>query len=78
MSFSFSALNAPAPGISRSITYVFSLGDAAAAGVWALTRGAQLVSLLPASLSRMLGKLNTKGVRLYDSMPVPDYTEVDV
>jgi len=49
-----------------------------AAGVWALTRGAQLVSLLPASLSRMLGKLNTKGVRLYDSMPVPDYTEVDV
>jgi 2-polyprenyl-6-methoxyphenol hydroxylase-like FAD-dependent oxidoreductase len=43
------------------------------AGVWALTRGAQLVSRLPGSLSRGLAKLNTRGVRLYDSMPVPDY-----
>ncbi len=48
------------------------------AGVWALTRGAQLVSLMPASLSRALAKLNTKGVRMHDSMPVPDYTEADV
>ncbi|OBG28182.1 FAD-dependent monooxygenase [Mycobacterium sp. 852002-51057_SCH5723018] len=45
------------------------------AGVWALTRGAQLVSRMPGSLSRGLAKLNTKGVRLYDSMPVPDYGE---
>ncbi|BBZ51105.1 FAD-dependent monooxygenase [Mycobacterium heidelbergense] len=48
------------------------------AGVWALTRGAQLVSLMPGSLSRAVAKLNTKGVRLYDSMPVPDYTGADV
>jgi 2-polyprenyl-6-methoxyphenol hydroxylase-like FAD-dependent oxidoreductase len=47
------------------------------AGVWALSRGVQLVSLMPAPLSRALAKLNTKGVRLYDSMPVPDYTEAD-
>ena len=48
------------------------------AGVWALTRGAQLVSSMPASLSRALAKLNTKGVRMHDSMPVPDYSDVDV
>ncbi|OCB36059.1 FAD-dependent oxidoreductase [Mycobacterium malmoense] len=42
-------------------------------GVWALTRGAQLVSSLPGSLSRGLAKLNTKGVRMHDSLPVPDY-----
>jgi 2-polyprenyl-6-methoxyphenol hydroxylase-like FAD-dependent oxidoreductase len=48
------------------------------AGVWALTRGVQLVSLMPGSLSRGLAKLNTKGVRLYDSMPVPDYSAADV
>ncbi|BBZ47826.1 FAD-dependent monooxygenase [Mycobacterium parmense] len=46
-------------------------------GVWALTHGAQLVSRLPGSLSRSMAKLNTKGVRLYDSMPVPDYTDDD-
>ncbi|HWS92868.1 MAG TPA: FAD-dependent monooxygenase [Mycobacterium sp.] len=48
------------------------------AGVWALTRGLQLVSLMPGSLSRALARLNTKGVRMYDSMPVPDYTETNV
>jgi 2-polyprenyl-6-methoxyphenol hydroxylase-like FAD-dependent oxidoreductase len=47
-------------------------------GVWALTRGAQLVSSMPASLSRAVAKLNTKGVRMHDSMPVPDYSAVDV
>ncbi|KLO31768.1 FAD-dependent oxidoreductase [Mycolicibacter heraklionensis] len=41
--------------------------------VWALTRGAQLVSLLPASITRAAAKLNTRGVRLHDSIPVPDY-----
>jgi 2-polyprenyl-6-methoxyphenol hydroxylase-like FAD-dependent oxidoreductase len=45
-------------------------------GVWALTRGAQLVSLMPGSLSRTLAKLNTRGVRMHDSMQVPDYSEV--
>jgi 2-polyprenyl-6-methoxyphenol hydroxylase-like FAD-dependent oxidoreductase len=47
-------------------------------GVWGLTRGAQLVSLMPGSLSRSLAKLNTKGVRMYDSIPVPDYAGADV
>lgn len=48
------------------------------AGVWALTRGAQLVSAMPTSLARALAKLNTKGVRMHDSMPVPDYADSDV
>lgn len=48
------------------------------AGVWALTRGAQLISAMPGSLSRSLAKLNTKGVRMHDSMPVPDYAGTDV
>ncbi|MDT5317917.1 MAG: hypothetical protein QOD88_439 [Mycobacterium sp.] len=48
------------------------------AAVWAVIRGAQLVSLLPAPLTRTLAKLNTKGVRLYDSMRVKDYTSVPV
>ena len=48
------------------------------AGVWALTRGAQLVSSMPAPLSRALARLNTKGLRMHDSMRVPDYDGVDV
>lgn len=43
-------------------------------GVWALTQGARLVSALPAGVSRALAKLNSKGVRMHDSMPVKDYT----
>ena len=45
-----------------------------AAAVWAISRGLQLVSLLPASLTTAVAKLNTKGVRMHDSMRVPDYT----
>jgi 2-polyprenyl-6-methoxyphenol hydroxylase-like FAD-dependent oxidoreductase len=48
------------------------------AGVWALTRGVQLVAQMPAPLSRALAKLNTKGLRMYDSMQVPDYSEAEV
>lgn len=44
--------------------------------LWAVTRGAQLVSALPAPLTRALAKLNTKGVRMHDSMRVPDYSDV--
>ncbi|OJZ72154.1 FAD-dependent oxidoreductase [Mycobacterium paraffinicum] len=47
-------------------------------GVWALTRGAQLVSTMPGSLSRSLAKLNAKGVRMHDSMRVPDYSATDL
>ena len=45
-----------------------------AAGVWALTRGAQLISLLPTGLTKAVARLNTKGVRLYDSMQYKDYS----
>lgn len=44
------------------------------AGVWALTRGVRLVSQMPGAFSRALARLNTKGVRMHDSMPVPDYS----
>lgn len=47
-----------------------------AAALWAVTRGAQLISALPASVSRAVAKLNTKGVRMHDSMRVPDYTDI--
>ncbi|HEX5255970.1 MAG TPA: FAD-dependent monooxygenase [Mycobacterium sp.] len=47
-------------------------------GVWALTRGAQLISAMPGSLSRSVARLNTKGIRMHDSMPVPEYTGSDV
>lgn len=42
-------------------------------GVWALAQGGRLVSALPSGVSRALAKLNTKGVRLHDSMVVKDY-----
>lgn len=43
------------------------------AALWVVTRGAQLVSALPTPVSRAVAKLNTKGVRMHDSIPVPDY-----
>jgi 2-polyprenyl-6-methoxyphenol hydroxylase-like FAD-dependent oxidoreductase len=42
-------------------------------GVWGLAQGARLVSALPLALSRALARLNTKGVRMHDSMVVKDY-----
>jgi 2-polyprenyl-6-methoxyphenol hydroxylase-like FAD-dependent oxidoreductase len=53
-----------------------SLVPGSRAAVWAMTQAVQLVSLLPASLTRAVAKLNTKGVRMHDSMRVPDYTDV--
>jgi 2-polyprenyl-6-methoxyphenol hydroxylase-like FAD-dependent oxidoreductase len=47
-----------------------------AASVWAVTRGAQVVSLLPSALTRTVARLNTKGVRMHDSMRVKDYSQV--
>ena len=41
-----------------------------------LCHRARLVSSLPAPLTRAVAKLNTKGVRMHDSMRVPDYTDV--
>lgn len=57
----------------------FALGSAktlvpsSRAGVWALVQGARLVSVLPAGVSRALAKLNSKGIRMHDSMVVKDY-----
>jgi 2-polyprenyl-6-methoxyphenol hydroxylase-like FAD-dependent oxidoreductase len=48
------------------------------AGVWALSRGVQLIARMPAPLSRALAKLNTEGVRMHDSMQVPDYSAAEV
>jgi 2-polyprenyl-6-methoxyphenol hydroxylase-like FAD-dependent oxidoreductase len=48
------------------------------AGVWALTRAAQLISALPAPLTKAIAKLNTNGARLYDSMHYRRYAEIDV
>lgn len=45
--------------------------------LWALVRGAQLVSALPVGLSRSLARLNGKGVRLHDSMTVKDYAAAE-
>jgi 2-polyprenyl-6-methoxyphenol hydroxylase-like FAD-dependent oxidoreductase len=59
-------------------TVAKSLVPNSAAGVWALTLGVQLVSLLPAGLTKALAKLNTKGVRLYDSMRYKDYSALVV
>jgi 2-polyprenyl-6-methoxyphenol hydroxylase-like FAD-dependent oxidoreductase len=42
-------------------------------GMWALARGGQLITALPAGVSRALAKLNSKGVRLLDSMVIEDY-----
>jgi 2-polyprenyl-6-methoxyphenol hydroxylase-like FAD-dependent oxidoreductase len=54
-------------------TVAKSLVPNSAAGVWALTRGVQLISMLPAGLTKALARLNAKGVRLYDSMQYKDY-----
>ena len=51
-----------------------TLVPGSAAGVWALTRGAQLISMLPAGpLTRAIAKRNTKGVGVFDSMQFKDY-----
>jgi 2-polyprenyl-6-methoxyphenol hydroxylase-like FAD-dependent oxidoreductase len=59
-------------------TVAKSLIPHSAAGAWALARGAQLISMLPADLTKAVAKRNTKGVRLYDSMQFKDYAGADV
>jgi 2-polyprenyl-6-methoxyphenol hydroxylase-like FAD-dependent oxidoreductase len=51
-----------------------SLVPKSRAAVWALTRGAQLVSALPAGVTKAVAKLNTKGARLHDSMQYKEYS----
>jgi hypothetical protein len=59
-------------------TVAKSLVPNSAAGVWTLTRAVQLISMLPAGLTKSLARLNAKGVRLYDSMQYKDYAGADV
>ena len=63
---------ASAAGAARSLI------PASRMGVWALARGGQLVTALPAGVSRALAKLNTGGVRMHDSMRVKDYAVTPV
>ncbi|MBF6329942.1 FAD-dependent monooxygenase [Nocardia transvalensis] len=51
-----------------------TLVPASATGVWALTQSIRLFNILPAGLSRAVAELNTTGVRMLDSMTVPDYS----
>jgi 2-polyprenyl-6-methoxyphenol hydroxylase-like FAD-dependent oxidoreductase len=51
-----------------------SLIPSSRAAAWAMRQAVQLVSMLPASLTRTVAKFNTKGVRMYDAMRVPDYS----
>ncbi|CAM3400715.1 FAD-dependent monooxygenase [Kibdelosporangium persicum] len=42
-------------------------------GVWALANVSRLVSVLPASFSRALARLNASGARMHDEFPLKDY-----
>jgi len=44
-------------------------------GVNALVGIARLVSVLPTGVTQAVARLNDRGVRLYDTMPLPDYAE---
>jgi 2-polyprenyl-6-methoxyphenol hydroxylase-like FAD-dependent oxidoreductase len=44
------------------------------AGAWALTLGAQLISMLPAGLTKAVARMNAKTVRLYDTMHYKEYS----
>jgi 2-polyprenyl-6-methoxyphenol hydroxylase-like FAD-dependent oxidoreductase len=54
-------------------TMAKSILPASALGVRALVAAARLVSLLPAPITTAVARLNNKGIRLYDSMQVPNY-----
>ncbi|OBB12230.1 FAD-dependent oxidoreductase [Mycolicibacterium setense] len=44
-------------------------------GIRALVGAGQLISLLPLGLVQSLARLNTRGVRLYDTMPLPNWPD---
>ena len=44
-------------------------------GVNAIVGVGRLVSILPMGMTQAIARLNRKGIRLYDSMPLPDYAE---
>lgn len=55
-------------------TMAKTLVPGSAAAVWALTRGAHLVTLLPTGLVNAVAGLITKGGGLYGSVPYSEYT----
>ena len=54
-------------------TVAKSILPASSLGVWALVATARLISLLPTPITTAVTRLNDKGIRLYDSMHVPNY-----
>jgi 2-polyprenyl-6-methoxyphenol hydroxylase-like FAD-dependent oxidoreductase len=46
-------------------------------GVRALIGGARAISALPLGVTQAIARLNPKGVRLYDTMPLPEWPRVD-
>ncbi|MGV0738488.1 FAD-dependent monooxygenase [Mycobacterium syngnathidarum] len=42
-------------------------------GIRAVVGAGRLISMLPLGVTQSLARLNTKGVRLYDTMPLPDW-----
>jgi 2-polyprenyl-6-methoxyphenol hydroxylase-like FAD-dependent oxidoreductase len=47
-------------------------------GVGTLTGVARLISVLPLGLTQSIARLNRRGIRLYDTMPVPEYPTVAI
>jgi hypothetical protein len=43
-------------------------------GVWATVRGLQVLCALPTPMIKALAKVNSKNLRVHDSMVVKDYT----
>ena len=44
-------------------------------GIDALAWAGRAISVLPLPVTQALARLNSKGVRLYDTMPLPEYAE---
>ncbi|OBK74981.1 FAD-dependent monooxygenase [Mycobacterium sp. 1274761.0] len=62
---------------SRSLARVNAktIVPASRMGVWALFGVARAVTALPLGVTQAVARLNRKGLRLYDSMPLPEYAE---
>ncbi|GHH41497.1 FAD-dependent monooxygenase [Lentzea cavernae] len=60
-----------------ALGFAKTLIPATRAGVWGLTFGMRVFTALPSWLAVRLAKLNTGGVRMYDSVRVKDYEAQD-
>lgn len=47
-------------------------------GVHAVTGVARLISALPLGLTQSVARFNSRGIRLYDTMPVPEYPTIAI